>query len=106
MEELIKTATAVVGPQPGMAMLLFILCGLVLWAYWKEKTKNDQVADERIKETRKDVETVTEALREVTVTVKDFKASLEAVKGVIDSLAGAAKQGHELGKTLVDKIKT
>ena len=105
MDELLKMAKGVLGPDPGISLLLFVLCGLCMWAYWQEKQKNDEIADTRLDDARQDTKLVLEALNDATLAVKEFKESNSALQLTLEKLATAAKQGHDLGQSLINKIK-
>ena len=104
MESLVALAKEIVGPQPGSALLLFVLCGVALWAYWKEKNKNDLIADERLVESRQDTQLVMETLSEATATIKEVKSSNEALRSAFESLTSVARNNHETIKTLIEKL--
>lgn len=95
---------SILGPEPGISLLLFVLCGLSLWAYWREKTKNDSIADERLSEAREDTRTVMEALNEANSTIKEFKISNDALCKAFESLSLAARDGHSTAAALISKI--
>lgn len=69
---------------PGLVILLVLLLGLALWAYWQERRQNQQVADQRLTEARQDTEAMTSALHEATHAVEAFRASNEALKHAIE----------------------
>ena len=86
MEALVTFAKSILGPEPGVALLLFILLVLAVLAFWKEKVKNDKVADSRLKEAREDTELLVETVNEAVHTVREFKASNDALRSAFEAL--------------------
>ncbi len=86
MTELLELAKAIAGDEPGIKLLLLILAGTSIWAYWQEKKKREKVAEERLAEAREDTEQIMGALTEAHSTIKDFKASNDALKYAFESL--------------------
>jgi FtsZ-binding cell division protein ZapB len=105
MEELVKLAKSVLGQDPGISLLLFILCGLAMWAYWKEKQKSEVISEQRLEEARQDVKLITETLSEMTGSVRDFKESNDSLKAAFESLANTTKNNQDTIQTLVGKLK-
>jgi hypothetical protein len=95
MEELIAFAKALLGPEPGIALLLFILAGLALVAYWKEKAKGDKVSAERLKEAKEDTALLVDTVNEAVNTVRAFKESNESLKLSFENLTQAVRESHE-----------
>ena len=62
-----------------VTLILFFLCGLAFWAYWKEKKRNDKSQEERLKEAREDTKAMTGALVGVKNTIQSFKDTLDAI---------------------------
>jgi hypothetical protein len=91
---LFEFAKAVLGPQPGVTLFLLVCLVLALVAYNREKVKNDVVADARLKEAREDTELLVETVNEAVTTVKEFKASNEALRVAFEALASAVKEGR------------
>jgi hypothetical protein len=92
MEALIEMAKSVLGPEPGVTLLLFILLAGALAAFWREKTKNDQVAIDRLREAREDTELLVETVNEAVNTVREFKSSNDALRGAFEALV---KECHD-----------
>jgi len=86
MEALLDFAKSLLGPEPGIALLLFVLLALALVAFWKEKVKNDRVSDSRLKEAREDTELLVETVNEAVNTVREFKASNDALRSAFEAL--------------------
>jgi len=86
MDDLIKLAVEIAkgSSTPGLVLVLTILLGLALWAYWQERRANQKVADQRLTEARQDTEAMTSALHEATHAVESFKNSNEALKHAIE----------------------
>jgi cell division GTPase FtsZ len=103
MELFLEVGKLFIGPEPGVKLLLFICLGLVLWAYWNEKNKNDEVADIRLEEAREDTESLMTALNEASSTLKEYKSSNEALKSAFDSLSAVIKSNHETIALLISR---
>jgi len=84
---LVELGKELLGPNPGATLLLFFLCGVLAWAYWKEKKKNEEVAKERLKEAREDVELYMSTLNEATNAVREFKSTNDALRIGFETLA-------------------
>jgi len=86
MDSLIELAAEIAktSSTPGLVLVLTILLGLALWAYWQERRTNTQVAEQRLTEARADTEAMTSALHEATHAVEAFRASNEALKHAIE----------------------
>lgn len=89
MTELLELAKAIVVDESGIKLLLLMLAGVSIWAYWREKKKGEAVAEERLIEAREDTEQIMGALAEAHNTIKDFKASNDALKYAFESLEKA-----------------
>lgn len=87
--EFIQTA---LGSQPGVTLLLLVCLIMAMVAYGREKAKNDKVADDRLKETREDTELLVDTVNEAVNTVKEFRASNEALRAAFGSLTAALKE--------------
>jgi cbb3-type cytochrome oxidase subunit 3 len=85
-QEIVKLGQVLVGPEPGVKLLLFFLCGLAAWAYWKEKKRNEEVSKERLKEAKEDTKAMADALNEAKTTVESFKASNDALRVAFETL--------------------
>jgi cbb3-type cytochrome oxidase subunit 3 len=79
MRELAEIARALLGPEPGITLLLFFVCCLLGWVYWKEKKKNENIQEERLQEAREDTKEMTEALINATKAQEGFKETLDAI---------------------------
>jgi cbb3-type cytochrome oxidase subunit 3 len=79
MRELADIARALLGPEPGITLLLFFMCGLLVWVYWREKKKNEDIQEERLQEAREDTKEMTEALVNATKAQEGFKKTLDAI---------------------------
>lgn len=79
MLELIKAGQALLGEEPGATLLLFFLCGIIAWAYWRERKRNNEIQEERLAEAREDIKAMTEALMEAKNAIDGFKNTLEVV---------------------------
>ena len=79
MFEIVKIGKALLGAEPGMALLLFFLCGATAWAYWRERKRNNEIQEERLADAREDVRMMTEALMEAKNATEGFKNTLEVV---------------------------
>lgn len=97
MEAILELGKSLLGPEPGITLLLFLGLGLALWAYWKEKLKNEAIAADRLKEAREDTELFMEALHEATNTIGEFKASNDALKTAFEILSRSVV--HAPGKS-------
>lgn len=86
MEALLEIAKSILGPEPGITLLLFVCLALAVLAFWKEKLKNDQVATDRLREAREDTELLVETVNEAVNTVREFKASNDALRAAFESL--------------------
>lgn len=86
MGDLVKLAVEIAkgSSTPGLVLVLTVLLGLALWAYWQERRANQKVADQRLTEARQDTEAMTSALHEATHAVEAFRASNEALKHAIE----------------------
>jgi cbb3-type cytochrome oxidase subunit 3 len=91
MEALVEMGRSIVGDNP-VGLLLFFLSGISLWGYWQEKKKNEDVAEQRLKEAREDTELYVSTLHEVTDAVREFKATNDTLKVGFDTLARAVTQ--------------
>ena len=67
------------GAEPGVALLLFFLLGVAIWAYWRERRVNNEIQEERLADAREDVKMMTEALMEAKNATEGFKNTLEVV---------------------------
>jgi cbb3-type cytochrome oxidase subunit 3 len=76
--EALKIAKAV-GVTPGMSLLLFFVCCVVTWAYWRERKRYNELQEERLSEAREDVKVMTQALIEAKNAMAGFKATLDAI---------------------------
>jgi len=79
MTGLVDLGRSLLGQEPGITLLLFFLCGLTVWAYWREKTRNDEIQEERIAEAREDTKAMTEAVMEAKGAIQGFKHTLDAI---------------------------
>lgn len=93
MGELLEIAKAVASGPNGVVLVLVLLLGLALWAYWQERKENRRLQDERLKEAREDTELMTQALAEATHTVNDFKASNEALRIAFETFTRTSRPG-------------
>jgi cbb3-type cytochrome oxidase subunit 3 len=91
---LLELAKDILGPQPGLVLLLLVLLLLLWLAYRREKLKNDKTMDERLKEAREDTELLVDTVNEAMNTVREFKASNEALRATFDALATAVRDGR------------
>jgi len=87
MEALVDLGVSLLGPEPGVTLFMFIALGLSLWAYWKEKGKNETVANERLNRAREDTELFMAALNEANNTIREFKASNDALRRAFEVLS-------------------
>ena len=79
MLEFAKVGKLLLGAESGLALLLFFLCGVALWAYWRERKRNNAIQEERLTDAREDVRAMTEALVEARSAIGGFKDTLEVV---------------------------
>lgn len=79
MFEIVNIGKALLGAEPGMALLLFFLCGVTVWAYWRERKRNNEIQEERLAEAREDIRIMTESLIEAKNATEGFKNTLEVV---------------------------
>lgn len=95
MGDLLKFAIEIAkgSSTPGLVVLLVLLLGMALWAYWQERRQNQRVADARLTEARQDTEAMTSALHEATHAVESFKASNEALKSAIELMLATRRGG-------------
>jgi cbb3-type cytochrome oxidase subunit 3 len=77
--EIVKVGKALLGAESGAALLLFFLCGVASWAYWRERRRNNEIQEERLADAREDVKVMTEALTEAKNATEGFKNTLEVV---------------------------
>jgi len=94
MDALLEFGKAIVGPEPGVKMLLLVCLALVVFAFWKEKSKNDKVSDERLKEAREDTELLVDTVNEAVNTVREFKASNDALRLAFETLVKELHTGE------------
>lgn len=86
MNELIGFAKAMLGPEPGITIFLFVGLGLALWAYWMEKKKNEVLNQERVTEVREDTKMVISALSEANSATMAYKDQMGALTDIIRDL--------------------
>lgn len=67
-------------PVTGIVVLLVVLLGVALWAYWQKSKQVDRLQEERIAEAREDTELMTNALNEATHAASEVKASNDALR--------------------------
>jgi hypothetical protein len=79
MRELVEVAKAVLGKDPGAALLLFVLVGILAWVCWKQQQKIDAIRAEQLKDSREDAKEMTGAVIEAKNTMQGFKATLDAI---------------------------
>lgn len=91
---LLELAKSILGSQPGIALLLLVCLAWAVVAYRREKIKNDKVGDDRLKEAREDTELLVETVNEAVNTVREFKASNDALKTAFEALAAAVREGR------------
>jgi predicted negative regulator of RcsB-dependent stress response len=92
MDKFWQIAVDLMGTNPGVTSLLFILCGILSWAYWQEKKKNEDVATERLDEVREDTKEMMSALHEATTTIREFKSSNEALRHAFETLTRSVER--------------
>lgn len=92
MLELVEAGKAILGDAPGTTLLVFVLAGIAVWAYWHEKKRNEDLQKERLKEAREDTELFVNALNEATYAFKEFKSTNEALKIGFETLARSVSQ--------------
>lgn len=87
MEQLLKLGEAIAGnPQSGIIVLLVVLLGVAVWAYWQERKEVRRIQEERLREAREDTKAMANALNAASVTVSEFKASNEALRIAFEAL--------------------
>jgi hypothetical protein len=79
MLELVKVGRLLLGVESGVALLLFFLCGVASWAYWRERKRNNEIQEERLADAREDIKVMTEALMEAKNATEGFKNTLGVV---------------------------
>ena len=89
LDLIVKLAESIVGPKPGVELLLLASCGILGWAYWQEKKKNVAINQERLEEMKETTQALTEALVESTNTIEKFSTSNEALKKAFEVLTHA-----------------
>jgi hypothetical protein len=89
MMGLVELGKEILGPQPGATLLLFVIAGISMWSYWREKKRNETLMEERLEETRADTELYASTLNEAVSAVKEFKAANEALKIAFEALANS-----------------
>ena len=79
--------TIVSDPLKGLVVLLVLLFGGTLWAYWQERKRNNEIQEERlieaetrVAEAREDTKLMTTALDEASSAVANFKNSNDALR--------------------------
>lgn len=80
--------------QHGVTLFLFVCLVGALVAYSREKAKNDRVAEDRLKEARDDTELLVDTVNEAVNTVREFKASNEALTAAFEALTSAVGEGQ------------
>ena len=88
----LEFANSILGAQSGVVLLLFVCLAIVLVAYWQEKKKNDRTADARLKEAREDTELLVDTVNEAVSTVREFKASNDALRFAFETLTSAVRE--------------
>jgi len=79
MLDLVGIGKALLGAEPGTALLLFFLSGVAVWAYWRERKRNNEIQEERLADAREDIRSMTEALMEAKNATTGFKDTLDVV---------------------------
>lgn len=72
-------------PTTGVILLLVVLLGLAVWAYWQERQRNNKIQDERIAEAKEDTELVLSTLHDATQAVQEFTGSNEALRTAFEA---------------------
>lgn len=67
-------------PLKGIIVLLVLLLGLALWAYWQERKRNNAIQNERVVEAREDTALMATALNEASSAVREFKGSNDSLR--------------------------
>lgn len=101
---LLEFARSVLGPQSGVIFFLLVCLILALVAYGREKAKNDRVACDRLKEARDDTELLVDTVNEAVSTVREFKASNDALRRAFDVLATAVREGRAEVQAVLSKL--
>jgi type VI protein secretion system component VasK len=91
---LLELVKSTLGSQPGITLLLLVCLVWALVAYRREKAKNDKVGDDRLREAREDTELLVETVNEAVNTVREFKASNDALKVAFEALATVVREGR------------
>lgn len=90
MSTLLDIAKAIASePRNGIIVLLAVLLGVALWAFWQERKRINKIQDERVVEAREDTELMTNALNEATQAAIEFKTSNDALRLAFDALTRA-----------------
>ena len=90
MDALLDIAKAVASePLTGIILLLVVLLGVAVWAFWQERKRNNRIQEERVVEAREDTELMTNALNEAAQAAIEFKASNDALRMAFDALTRA-----------------
>lgn len=92
---LLELTKTLLGSQPGVTLFLIVSLVITTIAYHREKTKNNRVADERLKEAREDTELLVDTVNEAMNTVKEFKESNEALKAAFEVVTRAVMVRQE-----------
>ncbi len=81
MGQLIKFGESIANnPQTGITMLLVVLLGVTIWAYWQEKKEVRRIQEDRLREAREDTKSMADTLNSASTTVAEFKASNDALR--------------------------
>lgn len=79
MLELVTIGRSLLGDKPGATLLLFFLCGVIAWAYWRERKRTNDIQEERLADAREDIKVMMEALMEAKNATEGFKNTLDVV---------------------------
>lgn len=92
MQTFIEISQALVGADPGLKLILMIALVFSVVAFWREKSRNERTASERLKESRADTELLVETVNEAVHTVREFKASNEALREAFNRLSVSVRE--------------
>jgi len=67
-------------------LILVVLLGLAIWGYWQERKENKRISEERLQETREDMQLMSSTINEAKNTIEEFKTSNDALRLSFDSL--------------------
>ncbi len=76
-------------PRNGIIVLLAMLLGVSIWAFWQERKRNNRIQDERVIDAQESVKLMTNALNHATQAAGENKTSNDALRQAFDTLIKA-----------------